>query len=94
MDFTVINSPQILTAHPKCGPRIGVDGKEPLGTPLISKATQCEGTLLISKYPLFKIYCLSGLCCLGPKPLKDTNLHGIWKKVQPFADLGSQNGVI
>ncbi|XP_062011937.1 uncharacterized protein LOC133728547 isoform X1 [Rosa rugosa] len=52
-----------------------------------SKATQCEGTPHISKYPLFKKYCLSGLCRLGLDPPKDTDLHGIWKKVQPFAEL-------
>ncbi|KAK9937581.1 hypothetical protein M0R45_014360 [Rubus argutus] len=51
------------------------------------KATKCEGTPLIDKYPLFEKYCLSGLCRLGLEPLKDTDLHGIWKEVEPFSEL-------
>ncbi|XP_050368664.1 uncharacterized protein LOC126786785 [Argentina anserina] len=52
-----------------------------------SKVTKCEGTPFISKYPLFEKYCLSGFCRLGLQPPKETDLRGIWNRIQPFAEL-------
>ncbi|BFG28829.1 hypothetical protein CerSpe_151030 [Prunus speciosa] len=52
-----------------------------------NKATKCERSEFIGNYPLFQKYCLSGLCCLGLEPLKETDIHGIWKQVESFAEL-------
>lgn len=50
-----------------------------------NKATKCERSEFIGNYPLFQKYCLSGLCRLGLEPLKETDIHGIWKQVESFA---------
>ncbi|PQM41002.1 protein RRNAD1 [Prunus yedoensis var. nudiflora] len=52
-----------------------------------NKATKCEKSEFIGNYPLFHKYCLSGLCRLGLEPLKETDIHGIWKQVESFAEL-------
>ncbi|XP_016648767.1 PREDICTED: protein RRNAD1 isoform X2 [Prunus mume] len=52
-----------------------------------NKATKCERSEIIGNYPLFQKYCLSGLCRLGLEPLKETDIHGIWKQVESFAEL-------
>ncbi|KAL6283271.1 hypothetical protein ACE6H2_014200 [Prunus campanulata] len=52
-----------------------------------NKATKCERSEFIGNYPLFQKYCLSGLCRLGLEPLKETDIHGIWKQVESFAEL-------
>ncbi|VVA34499.1 PREDICTED: RRNAD1 [Prunus dulcis] len=52
-----------------------------------NKATKCERSEFVGNYPLFQKYCLSGLCRLGLEPLKETDIHGIWKQVESFAEL-------
>ncbi|BBH01536.1 S-adenosyl-L-methionine-dependent methyltransferases superfamily protein [Prunus dulcis] len=52
-----------------------------------NKATKCERSEFIGNYPLFQKYCLLGLCRLGLEPLKETDIHGIWKQVESFAEL-------
>ncbi|XP_050146401.1 uncharacterized protein LOC126621841 isoform X2 [Malus sylvestris] len=51
------------------------------------KATQCGRSKFIGKYPLFQKYCLSGLSRLGLEPLKEMDVHGIWKEVESSAEL-------
>lgn len=52
-----------------------------------NKATKCERSEFVGNYTLFQKYCLSGLCRLGLEPLKETDIHGIWKQVESFAEL-------
>ncbi|KAM1346639.1 hypothetical protein ACFX13_036666 [Malus domestica] len=52
-----------------------------------NKATQCGRSKFIGKYPLFQKYCLSGLSRLGLEPLKEMDVHGIWKEVESSTEL-------
>ncbi|GLU17670.1 hypothetical protein SLE2022_340270 [Rubroshorea leprosula] len=46
-----------------------------------------EGDLSVDKCSLFEKFSLSGLCRLGLHPLGDINFQGIWKEVEPYAEL-------
>ncbi|KAJ0100819.1 hypothetical protein Patl1_05096 [Pistacia atlantica] len=52
-----------------------------------NKSIRQESAVSNDKYLLFEKFCQSGLCRLGLKPLDSENLHGIWDKAEPFADI-------